>query len=1107
MIKLFTITACVICTILQADVLPLTQRYFHHEDQGYEYSRGTYMIILAEENLETYLMNYENSGDFIEFKRTQGYDVVVKTFDEVGGTAQYLRAYLQWYYEEQDSLLEYVILVGDVNGSYAIPSFSIGSYNENEDDVTDYPYSYFGDDITDNKFFVGRWSVRQIQDLLSLKMRSIQYIIMDNISDYSYLNNGLLVAGNYNGEDDAPNTWPVTPVWTSLWLQDELYNYGYSEVDTALFHLTNQNTENAQIAASWNNGIGIINYRGWGDANGWHKPYFHRENIDELTNGWKLPIVMSFVCNTGDFGNSIDQCYGEWMLKAGSPSSPKGAAAMIGPSDLDTDTRFNNVMCGVMWDEMLEERIPELGPALHAGKQAVQNEFPGYAVNGQNIGEFYHHVYGVLGDPSLPVWLKEPGNLSADIEETPTLNQSHLSTVITNESGDFIMDVVGALIYEGELVGKGLSNQNGVLDIDFENMSEGETLYLYLNKPQFFQKQIELTFANDDGTEFTQNEYEIPTLQSGIIYNFYDSESGNENAPVYNWVEISDVGTNLGLTDDSHITDIGIGFGFPYYGEVFNSMTVCSNGWASFLPCLDGDNDGECNSISHFFNNSITHPIGPYGMLAPFYDDLDDNVGIEPLDVFSYQDFDNGRFIIQWNNIANGQHDEDCIPGDDDSCPKETFQLILSPDGEILFQYKEVNNVDDHGCTIGIESPDKDDGVEYIFYNQQDENASGLTNEMAILFLPDVNYGGMVISYLSDWNLVGLPLDVLDNSYTAVFPEAIPGTLYSFDGTYYQTQELDHGIGYWLKFENSGSTTLSGEPLNDITVNLAMDWNLISGVTQSVYLSQIEDPNEIIIPGTLYGFSETYEQESSLEPGKGYWLRTSAFGEIVISSNSRKTTTTFVNRLEDGNTIEINGMKLYFGIDIPESEKFSYSLPPKPPTGTFDARFSGGWIFPAESNVIVVMHMFQPIKIKYDIKVEIENESKWALRNLETNECVDLNGRNGSLTIDFSDKYRLEKLENKIPNEFKISQNFPNPFNPSTTIQYELPFRAKVRITIFDHLGREVVQLVNDIQVAGMNFLEWNGRNQLGTEVSSGIYFYQVSSDEFIQSGKMVLVR
>jgi hypothetical protein len=185
-------------------------------------------------------------------------------------------------------------------------------------------------------------------------------------------------------------------------------------------------------------------------------------------------------------------------------------------------------------------------------------------------------------------------------------------------------------------------------------------------------------------------------------------------------------------------------------------------------------------------------------------------------------------------------------------------------------------------------------------------------------------------------------LVVPDNSYSAVFPDAIPGTLYSFSGTYYQTQDLIHGTGYWLKFEDSGSTTLMGQPLNDLTVSLAMDWNLISGITQNIDLNQVNDPDGIIVPGTLYGFSETYEQVSTLEPGKGYWLRTTASGDIFLSSGSRSMKSPFVNKLKDANTIEINDMKLYFGIDIPKAEKLSYSLPPKPPYGGFDARFSAG---------------------------------------------------------------------------------------------------------------------------------------------------------------------
>ena len=81
-------------------------------------------------------------------------------------------------------------------------------------------------------------------------------------------------------------------------------------------------------------------------------------------------------------------------------------------------------------------------------------------------------------------------------------------------------------------------------------------------------------------------------------------------------------------------------------------------------------------------------------MLAPFYDDLDDNVGQEPFNVYSYFDSDNHRFIIQWDDIANGENDDLCP----DACDRETFQIVLydpdyhatqTGDGIIIFQYNK----------------------------------------------------------------------------------------------------------------------------------------------------------------------------------------------------------------------------------------------------------------------------------------------------------------------------------------------------------------------------------------------------------------------------------
>ena len=90
---------------------------------------------------------------------------------------------------------------------------------------------------------------------------------------------------------------------------------------------------------------------------------------------------------------------------------------------------------------------------------------------------------------------------------------------------------------------------------------------------------------------------------------------------------------------------------------------------------------------------------------------------------------------------------------------------------------------------------------------------------------------------------------------------------------------------------------------------------------------------------------------------------------------------------------------------------------------------------------------------------------------------------------------------------FAIEQNFPNPFNPVTTLRYDLPKDALVNITIYDLLGRQVKTLVNQVQNAGFNSIQWNATNDYGEPVSAGIYLYQIQAGTFYQTRKMVLLR
>ena len=84
--------------------------------------------------------------------------------------------------------------------------------------------------------------------------------------------------------------------------------------------------------------------------------------------------------------------------------------------------------------------------------------------------------------------------------------------------------------------------------------------------------------------------------------------------------------------------------------------------------------------------------------------------------------------------------------------------------------------------------------------------------------------------------------------------------------------------------------------------------------------------------------------------------------------------------------------------------------------------------------------------------------------------------------------------EGNVPGEFSLSQNYPNPFNPETVIKFSLPIFSEVKLVVIDMLGREVKQLVNSIQPAGTHQIAWDGRDNRGNRVASGVYYYRMTA-------------
>ena len=96
---------------------------------------------------------------------------------------------------------------------------------------------------------------------------------------------------------------------------------------------------------------------------------------------------------------------------------------------------------------------------------------------------------------------------------------------------------------------------------------------------------------------------------------------------------------------------------------------------------------------------------------------------------------------------------------------------------------------------------------------------------------------------------------------------------------------------------------------------------------------------------------------------------------------------------------------------------------------------------------------------------------------------------------------------NNIPNDYVLSQNYPNPFNGQTKINFISSSQEQGELIVYDILGQKVKALFNEVTKIGLNTVTWNGKNEIGLEVSSGVYYYVLKIGENNYSKKMILLK
>lgn len=195
------------------------------------------------------------------------------------------------------------------------------------------------------------------------------------------------------------------------------------------------------------------------------------------------------------------------------------------------------------------------------------------------------------------------------------------------------------------------------------------------------------------------------------LYGYRWRDSDHPTGPVFSWQDISATGTPIPITgDDSLSTLIPMGMSFPYYGQTYSSMKVCTNGWITFDP-----NNTSCA----FSNQPLPYATGVRTLVAGFWDDLDFR-GTQHARYLT----DGTKVIVQWTNV-----DHHSAVGSADL----TFQIILHPNGRIVYQYLTMTGLT-NSATIGIQNYDRNDGLTVAF------NTGYVHNNMAVAFYPPVDF-------------------------------------------------------------------------------------------------------------------------------------------------------------------------------------------------------------------------------------------------------------------------------------------------------------------------------------------------------------------------------
>jgi len=440
----------------------------------------------------------------VEWREKQGYAVEVIDRDDISGSFNTgnIKEYIEDALDGWDNPPEFVCLVGDTNGSLAIPVYTVGggsgwagAYAE-----SDYPYSLIDGNDNLPEVIIGRISVRSTSQLSTVINKIIGY------------------EKNYSGDDDwlsaaalvgDPYDSGISTVITNQYIEEIMNIHGgITDIRTKYSGTNFDGFMRNQI----DDGVAFLNYRGfYGFSN------FTTNDVDQLNNGYKLPFLMTLTCGVNNYDTENESVV-EALLRAGTVSNPSGAVAVVGTSQSYTHTAFNNIVTMGMYEGMFIDEVTTTGEATVYGKLALNEIYP---QNPNNNVYYFASWNNLMGDPATQIWTSSPQYLIVDHNDSINQGSNNFQVQVSDSNGS---PYSGAKVTLLKTAGNGVEIQltsitdfNGTADFVLGDYSSG-TVEVLTHCMNCMPIETEFSISN--------NVEELRIVENSITI---DDQSGNND--------------------------------------------------------------------------------------------------------------------------------------------------------------------------------------------------------------------------------------------------------------------------------------------------------------------------------------------------------------------------------------------------------------------------------------------------------------------------------------------------------------------------------------------------------------------------------------------------